>query len=115
MNIIVTGNINKEKFNQILNDIDNFFVKYKSFTIFLDNYIKNSAISSSKKFISIYNSIPKIDFVISIGGDGAILSAIRRMKDKQLPILGIHIGNLGFLNKITDKNFTLKLHTKTSH
>ena len=56
-------------------------------------------------FDSIYNPNNKIDFVISLGGDGSILSAVSRMKNKQLPILGIHIGELGFLNQSTKSNY----------
>tara|TARA_Y100001970_G_C14132387_1_gene802425 strand:+ start:502 stop:1371 length:870 start_codon:yes stop_codon:yes gene_type:complete len=37
------------------------------------------------------------DFLITIGGDGTILSAIRSQYKKEKPILGIHAGKLGFL------------------
>jgi len=38
----------------------------------------------------------KVDFIVSVGGDGTILRTIHRMKDP-LPILGINMGTLGFL------------------
>lgn len=38
-----------------------------------------------------------IDFFISFGGDGTILDAILYVKDKNIPILGINLGRLGFL------------------
>ncbi|MDX1478228.1 MAG: NAD kinase [Saprospiraceae bacterium] len=41
-----------------------------------------------------------IDFVISLGGDGTILSAVTMIKDRQLPVLGINMGRLGFLASI---------------
>ena len=37
------------------------------------------------------------DFVISMGGDGTFLEAARRVGDKEIPILGINMGRLGFL------------------
>ena len=37
------------------------------------------------------------DFVISMGGDGTFLKAASRVGDKQMPILGINMGRLGFL------------------
>jgi NAD+ kinase len=40
--------------------------------------------------------IQKVDFIISVGGDGTILRTIHRMNDP-VPILGINMGTLGFL------------------
>jgi NAD+ kinase len=38
-----------------------------------------------------------IDFIITLGGDGTILSAVTLIKDLGIPILGINLGRLGFL------------------
>lgn len=40
------------------------------------------------------------DFVISMGGDGTFLKAASRVGDKQIPILGVNMGRLGFLADI---------------
>ena len=53
----------------------------------------------------------RIDVVFSIGGDGSLLSAIRSMNENQIPILGIHIGNLGFLNQINHIDLEKNLNT----
>jgi NAD+ kinase len=45
----------------------------------------------------------KIDFVITLGGDGTILSAVTLITDRQIPILGINMGRLGFLASIENK------------
>lgn len=37
------------------------------------------------------------DFLVTIGGDGTLISAVRRSYEYQLPVLGIHAGKLGFL------------------
>ncbi|MFA6144311.1 MAG: NAD(+)/NADH kinase [Sulfurimonas sp.] len=37
------------------------------------------------------------DFLVTIGGDGTLISAVRRSYAYQLPVLGIHAGKLGFL------------------
>jgi NAD+ kinase len=44
-----------------------------------------------------------IDFVVTLGGDGTILSAVTLIKDRQIPILGINLGRLGFLASIEKK------------
>jgi len=41
--------------------------------------------------------IKKMDFVITLGGDGTILNAATLVRDSGVPILGINLGRLGFL------------------
>ncbi len=39
-------------------------------------------------------------FVITLGGDGTILRASRLLAKRRIPILGIHLGGIGFLSEI---------------
>jgi NAD+ kinase len=41
------------------------------------------------------------DFLVSLGGDGTLLSLVRRSYEYRKPVLGINAGNLGFLADIT--------------
>ena len=66
-----------------------------------------------------------MDFVLTIGGDGTILSAARAVENRKVPILGIHLGDLGFMAKVTlsdlynrldqvqSGNFTVSKHMST--
>ena len=38
-----------------------------------------------------------IDFLISLGGDGTLLDTVTLVRDKNIPVLGINFGRLGFL------------------
>jgi NAD+ kinase len=42
-----------------------------------------------------------VDFLISLGGDGTILDTVTLVKNKNIPILGINYGRLGFLAGIS--------------
>ncbi|MCH7939668.1 MAG: NAD(+)/NADH kinase [Candidatus Marinimicrobia bacterium] len=42
-----------------------------------------------------------VEMMLSIGGDGTLLSTIRLVGKAQVPILGIHMGGLGFLAEVT--------------
>lgn len=41
------------------------------------------------------------DFAISMGGDGTLLKTASRVRDKQIPIMGVNIGRLGFLADVS--------------
>ena len=40
------------------------------------------------------------DCCLVLGGDGTIINTVRRLKDKDIPILGINLGHLGFMSSI---------------
>ena len=42
----------------------------------------------------------RIEFMISMGGDGTLLESVCYVKDKDIPIIGINFGRLGFLSEI---------------
>jgi NAD+ kinase len=41
-----------------------------------------------------------IEFIISLGGDGTLLDTVSLVRDKNIPVLGINFGRLGFLASI---------------
>jgi NAD+ kinase len=47
-------------------------------------------------------SVQKADLVVAIGGDGAMLRAARVCAPWSVPVLGVNMGNLGFLTEIDD-------------
>ncbi len=44
--------------------------------------------------------IQKSDLVLVLGGDGTYISVARLMKEKSIPVLGVNMGQLGFLTEI---------------
>lgn len=41
--------------------------------------------------------VPKMDFAITLGGDGTMLKASRILASSQTPVLGVNLGSLGFM------------------
>lgn len=44
---------------------------------------------------------PDADFIFSIGGDGTLLESVMQSRSRQIPILGINTGRLGFLATVS--------------
>ena len=47
---------------------------------------------------------PDLDFIFVLGGDGTFLSAVRWIRDQDIPILGIKFGDVGFLAEIAEES-----------
>ena len=95
-------NKNKKNLKSILDVIREEFSSEKDEIIYLNE----------EKFVSELIDIPislrskdvLYDILVTIGGDGTILSAIRSEYKKEKPILGIHAGKLGFLAEADIEN-----------
>ena len=64
----------------------------------IESRLKNS--DFDYKLINNADDFNKVDFVLSLGGDGTILSLARAVAERGTPILGIHLGELGFLAEV---------------
>ena len=63
---------------------------------------QRKSLPKSKRMIQVVDK-PKLvelcDFIIVLGGDGTYLSIARLMRKRSIPVMGIHMGQLGFLTE----------------
>ena len=106
----VWGNTDKESFWEILPDILSWAGK-KGLDAYLTTRIldheKGSTLTSKK--IRSKDDMSVLDFMLVLGGDGTFLSLARAIEHRDTPILGIHLGDLGFLAKVTLKDLFVRL------
>ncbi|MBS1563553.1 MAG: NAD kinase [Bacteroidetes bacterium] len=50
-----------------------------------------------------------IEFLISLGGDGTLLDTVTLVRDKNIPVLGINFGRLGFLASIGKEDLSIAI------
>ena len=97
----VWGNTEKENFWNTLPEILSWS-KEKKIEVYLTKRIKSSKrnTSESSLVINSKDDINDLDFMLALGGDGTFLSSARAVENRNIPILGIHLGDLGFLAKV---------------
>ncbi len=71
---------------------------FESFQIYLNSRIKFSTVPQT--FDSHDDLVFKVDFLISLGGDGTLLDTVTLVRDSGIPVVGINLGRLGFLASI---------------
>lgn len=67
---------------------------YSSFNTILE---KKHIKTGNKTLYNNPDELKGVDFIISVGGDGTLLETVTYVGEKEIPILGINTGRLGFL------------------
>ena len=78
--------------------------------VHLANRLKGIDIDTDVKYFSTKNP-PEVDFLLCFGGDGTLISGVRIFSDPSVPVLGVHLGGLGFLAQITPEVLIDKLES----
>ncbi len=100
--IFVKENLSKSIDENSLDSMLNFFVD-KNIQLYIDdssNYKNDQAEYLSHKEFS-----KTIDLMIVFGGDGTLLNSARQYLEYEIPILGVNMGNVGFLTDLKVENF----------
>ena len=100
--IFVKENLSKSIDENSLDSMLNFFGD-KNIQLYIDdssNYINDQAEYLSHKEFS-----KTIDLIIVFGGDGTLLNSARQYLEYEIPILGVNMGNVGFLTDLKVENF----------
>lgn len=99
-NIGININSSKDKNNYILNRVLKMLRESfpeSEFHMYMDG--EGLEVSNDKK----------LDMLVTLGGDGTILRAARKIYKHKTPILGVNIGHLGFLASVELEDFKMAL------
>ncbi len=107
----IWGNTDKDSFWEILPDILNW-ADEKNLLVYASQRILNAPGHGILDIPSIKSKddFDGLGFMLSLGGDGTFLSLARAIEHRKTPILGIHLGDLGFLAKVTKDDLFTRLN-----
>lgn len=75
-----------------------------------DTFLSSSVTAGTWHVFEKKEELPKdIDFMLSLGGDGTMLSAVSIIRNSEIPITGINLGRLGFLASINKNDIATAL------
>lgn len=110
--IAIFGNLHYADMNEQLLELVNFF-RGKNIVVLLEEYMQNYLESkyhySFENFELIQDDNFSADLALSVGGDGTFLNTALRVGKKDIPILGINTGRLGFLADVAKDELILVL------
>ena len=98
----IIGNPTKKNLGSVLNILLKYFVKNKT-EFFIHDALKATIPGKVfSKFIVRQNVLfENSDIIISLGGDGTFLNTARMIGRKEIPIMGVNLGNLGFMAEVS--------------
>jgi NAD+ kinase len=108
MKVAVFGTTVSDSFTPVLNEFFGFLKAnnievqlYKPFYTFLVDELKTEPFYTS--FFNSYRDFKNsCDYIFSVGGDGTFLHSVLRIRNFDIPVVGVNSGRLGFLADISE-------------
>lgn len=100
-------NLNRETFPFIQNLFNKLYSVNAKVFIHEEMYAiveKNIMVHQPETFSTHEDIRNELDFLLSLGGDGNMLSSVTLVRDSGIPIIGINLGRLGFLASINKEH-----------
>lgn len=107
----IRGNITKKELPQVVNRLVKSLEKKKAGYLLERSLAvliaKQYGIKIPKRLIKTDKEIAQLsDFIISIGGDGTFLATAKLVGNRNIPIIGVNLGMLGFLAETSTREIS---------
>ena len=104
--IFVKENSSKSVDKNALDSMLSLFIN-KNIKLYIDESTDYK--NDKAKYLSHKEFTENIDLLVVFGGDGTLLNSARQYLEYEIPILGINMGNVGFLTDIKVENFNISM------
>ena len=100
--IFVKANSSKSVDENALDSMLSFFTD-QNIKLYIDD--SSNYKNDNGEYLSHKEFSENIDLLVVFGGDGTLLNSARKYLEYEIPILGVNMGNVGFLTDIKVENF----------
>lgn len=97
-------NANKDKDLNLTREIVDF-LRSCGANIFLSDTFKNKI--NNTEYVSERDLFSRSDFIVTVGGDGTILSIAEDVSQYNIPVVGINLGRMGFMAELEPDEISL--------
>ena len=104
--IFVKENSSKSVDKNALDSMLSLFIN-KNIKLYIDESTDYK--NDKAKYLPHKEFTENIDLLVIFGGDGTLLNSARQYLEYEIPILGINMGNVGFLTDIKVENFHISM------
>ena len=104
--IFVKENSSKSVDKNALDSMLSLFIN-KNIKLYIDESTDYK--NDKAKYLSHKEFSENIDLLVVFGGDGTLLNSARQYLEYEIPILGVNMGNVGFLTDIKVENFHISM------
>ena len=102
MKIGIYANLDKSKVVDALPRLFDLFQSQRIRPVVSNDLLKKFNPGDEAAVAVDFTALPEqADIIMTLGGDGTILSAARLIGDRGVPILGVNLGGLGFLTEVS--------------
>jgi len=113
MKIAIYGQYYKDNTEEIIEKVVAVLGRYTPHVAFESNFYNSisekDVLDKPYPVFADHEELAGYDILICIGGDGTMLRAATYVRDKNIPIVGINAGRLGFLATVQQENIELLL------
>ena len=93
--LVVIPNVNKDEGLSVTDEVIDRFL-----TLGLNVYISQD-VGYKREGVFLYSDFPNdADLIVVIGGDGSVIDASRIAIERDIPILGVNLGRMGYLTEV---------------
>ena len=119
MKVAIYSRVIEEDYLKEVQNLFNELAKHKIEPVIVQSYFEQiiSSVHLSNNISTFSDSADlddSIDCIISLGGDGTLLDTVTLVRNKNIPVLGINFGRLGFLASIGKKEVATVVEALTS-